>query len=538
MRSVDDIARQFLDECVEENEPARLQDAAALIMYLITAALNGVTTITPAEHTSWTASLRKRVDRLLDEATPHRRASLLHTLGYLGIRPPLTEDGLSEARQSSLGNPFFDSTSALGLPEGFTVTKDHFGDLRSTLSAWSKLADGLEEAPLFPIDSLSDHLQFLAPVLVDYAEWPALIERVDRAIERLAGKAAVAERARDRAMAFLRSGRRLEALNEFHRVKVAGWSGDTLRGSLLALLMISRIYLDMRLPQAAKAYSLAAGYVAATGGDDELVDLLPSALFQAADTDYISGAWCSAAQMFELGVTAQYNAVEGGLESEGPDDIDRALIHMARISACARDIDPILAASIHATIGGVDLQEIGEGEVDFGLPADQESWVSFGADDLTSPPFSDLGELRSIKFSGLGTDWVLQSANDDDSVVVAERFAAAAQVMLADLAREDLCVMPTRINVHIEKRQHTGFGSSEAIKSMHSNEGRLWVVQLAPATTAGSADPEQIHEELLEMLTRILFDVSLLPETDFSAVMSRATRSGLAHKVSLARPLR
>ena len=536
MKPVDRIAREFLDESLGESEPARLQDAAALLTYVAGAAKNGVTRITPAEHTTWNADLTRRVEGLLDGDAPYRRASLLYTLGSLGIHPALSEDSLPEADDAPLDAPPWLLASVEVLPGEFHLTEEDFVDLPSGLAAWTELARGLEEVPLFPVDSLSQQLQFLAPVLVAYPEWPILIEKVDEAVARVSGQAAVAGRAQDRGMAFYGAGRQFEALEEFHRVKTAGWSGDTLRGALLAVLMISRIYLEIRLPQAAKAYALLAGYVAVPNGDDELADLVPRSLFQAADADYVSGAWCGAAELFECGLTATYNLVGGGLESEGPDDIDRALIHMARIAACARDVDSTLATAIHAALGGFDLQEIAEGEVDFGLPADEDSWMSYGATDLTSPPFSDLGEVRCLRFSGLGTEWVLQFANDQDSAIVAERFAAAAQIMLAALAREELCIIPTRINVRIERRLPDWLGPLRSIEYSPSDEGRGWVVRLVPARIPGSADPEQIHTELLEMLARIFRDVSLLPEAEFSAAIERVLQRGLNHKLALARP--
>ena len=280
MKPVDRIAREFLDESLGESEPARLLDAATLLTYVAGAAKNGVTRITPAEHTTWNADLTKRVEGLLDGAPPYRRASLLYTLGSLGIHPALSEERLPEADDAPLDAPPLLLASVEVLPGEFQLTEEDFVDLPSGLAAWTELARGLEDVPLFPVDSLSQQLQFLAPVLVAYPEWPILIEKVDEAVARVSGQAAVAGRAQDRGMAFFRAGRQLEALEEFHRVKTAGWSGDTLRGALLAVLMISRIYLDIRLPQAAKAYALAAGYVAVPNGDDELADLVPAPCFK------------------------------------------------------------------------------------------------------------------------------------------------------------------------------------------------------------------------------------------------------------------
>ena len=535
MKPVDHIARDFLDKALGESEPARLQDAVVLLTYVAGAARSGVTTISPAEHATWNASLRERVEGLLDGAAPYRRASLLYTLGSLGIHPALSEDDLPEAGDAPLEAPPWLLASVEVLPGDFNLTKEHFVDLPAGLAAWAELARGLEDLPLFPVDSLSQQLQFLAPVLVDCPEWPILIEKVDEAVARVSGQAAVAGRARDRGMAFFEASRWLEALEEFHRVKIAGWSGDTIRGALLAVLMISRIYLEIRLPQAAKAYALAAGYVAATSDDDELADLVPRALLQAADADYVSGAWCSAAELIQLGFLAQDQMVEGGLDSFVDNAFENALLQFSWIALCSRDIDQVLSESIRHGANQIGILQAVDATIE-GASANRDFWLSIGKDDLTSPPFSDLGQRRCIRFSGLGTNWVLQFANDPDSVVVAERFAAAAQVTLAALAREELCIIPTRIEVRIEKRFPDRLEPSRSIEFLPENEGRGWVARLVPARTAGSADPEEMVAELGEMLSLVLRDISLLPESDFSAAIEGALQRGLGHKLALARP--
>ena len=84
---------------------------------------------------------------------------------------------------------------------------------------------------------------------------------------------------------------------------------------------------------------------------------------------------------------------------------------------------------------------------------DTDHWESFGTNELVGRPFADLGQVRYIRFSALGTDWTLVTANDVESVRLAERLAASAQVVLAALSREDLCLVPTRINVRVENRR-------------------------------------------------------------------------------------
>ena len=104
----------------------------------------------------------------------------------------------------------------------------------------------------------------------------------------------------------------------------------------------------------------------------------------------------------------------------------------------------------------------------------EDHWESFGTDDLVARPFADLGKVRHIRFSALGTTWTLAVANNFESVCLAERFAAASQVMLAEIARDDLCLVPTRINIHVEEKVEHPNDTVEYIESLPINDGRNW----------------------------------------------------------------
>ena len=88
----------------------------------------------------------------------------------------------------------------------------------------------------------------------------------------------------------------------------------------------------------------------------------------------------------------------------------------------------------------------------------------------------------------------------------------------------------------IQQRRHATQNLSETVEALPSNDGRLWKVRLAPAATPGSAEPDKVNRELLAVLTRILLEVSLLPQSEFMAIMGRAFQRGLGHMLSPARP--
>ena len=540
LRQVDEVARAHLEESLIESEPARLQDASTLLLYANTAVRWGVTSLTPGELRDWNERLTMRAEDLLADVqpdTPHRRASLLDAIGLLGLHPALWEANFPA--YSPVEYKRDDQSQGVDLPNlAETSLPDDLvlADPSRTLSAWTELIENLDKSPLFPIESMANVLQLLVPLWSRQTEWRKLLDMVDEVVGERSGKHILAARARDRAITLLRAGRILDALEEFHKAKIEWWSGETVRGSLLAMMLISRLYLELRLTQASKSYALAVAYIAASKRDETLADLIPAGLLMAASADFIAGAWCSAAELYELGLAMQYELVEDGGDWEKYDVVKNAFLNLAYINACARTVNPDLAALISAKTILTGAQDLIEGAINVGGLKDTDHWESFGSTELVARPFADLGNMRSIHFSALGTDWTLVTANDTESVRLAERFAAAAQVMLAALAREDLCLVQTQINIRIVNAERIWTSNENPIESLPSNDGREWVVRLAPVRNPDDANPQEVDSELVAMLATILREASLLPGVDFSGKLERAFERGLGHKLSPGRP--
>ena len=484
-RRVDGVARVYLEESLSESEPARLLDASALLLYANTAVRWGVSSLTPAELKNWNKRLTTRAEDLLADVqpdTPHRRASLLDAIGHLGIHPALWDANFPASSPEAYTRDDQDQAFELPnvaettLPDDFVLT-----DIPRTLSAWTELMENLEESPLFPIESVADTLQLLVPLWSRQAAWRKLLDLADEVVGERSGKHILAARARDRAIRLLRAGRILDALEEFHKAKIEWWTGETVRGSLLSMILIAKLYLELRFPQASKSYALAVAYIAALRRDETLADLVPAGLLMAASADFIAGAWCSAAELYELGLVAQYEFVEDGNDWEKHTVVQNALLHLTYINACARTVNSDLAALISERTTRTGDQDLIESTINEVGLKDTDHWESFGTTELVARPFADLGDARSFRFSALGTDWTLVTANDIESVRLAEKFAADAQVMLAALSREDLCLVQTQIRVRIENRRRANAPIEECINSLPSNEGREWVVRLAPA---------------------------------------------------------
>ena len=539
-RPVDDVARVYLEEALNETEPARLLDASALLMYSNTAVQWGVTSLTPPELADWNTRLTTHAQALVANETaetPHRRANLLYAIGLLGIHPALWESDVQNFIKESYGQDQQNLADELpGLADISLPAGHFFADASLAFWAWSEIMSNLTETPLFPVESLADILQLLVPLWSRQAEWRELLDRVDAALGERFGRHAIAARARDRAVTLLDAGRCLDALEEFHQAKVEWWSGETARGSLLAMILIAELYLELRLPQASKSYALAVSYIAAQKGDENLADLVPAGLLKAASADFIAGAWCSSVELYALGLRAQYEFIVDGTNIDKHPQIQNAFLHLSYIHACAKIVGPDAASWIDAAIARIGEKEFVEAVADVLDSKDEDYWASFGSPGLVTRPFTDLGPVRYIRFSAFGTDWTLEVSNDIESVWMAERFASAAQVMLAGLAREDLCMIKTQINVRIESVREVHIPTEERIRSLPGSNSREWVVRLEPVQNPDYANFKEMSTELSAMIAMILREASLLPEADFYANLERAFEKGLGHKLSPGRP--
>ncbi|MCY4621405.1 MAG: hypothetical protein OXD34_06155 [bacterium] len=84
MLPVDQVARAFLDESKQESDPARLEDAGNLLMYVHGAAQIATTTIRLTELDHWGAELASRIEELIPDAAPTDGRACSRRSGFLG----------------------------------------------------------------------------------------------------------------------------------------------------------------------------------------------------------------------------------------------------------------------------------------------------------------------------------------------------------------------------------------------------------------------------------------------------------------------
>lgn len=453
LRPADDVVRSFFLDAAVETDPARLADATVLLSYAGTASSLGHSNLEPFELREINIRLRDRVRHLLGEdPPPTRKARLLEVLGHLAVLPdPMklpvrsAEEAVSIPDAATLIDLAADLHSPPDLGEHWKPI-----DIDEAMTAWSELGALLDETPLYPVDGFARILTFLTSLLVDKPGWRELEDAVDQAVARTEGGAAAAARARDRAVELLRADRIRDALRDLHSAKERWWSGDTLRGALLAMLLIAECYRRLRLPLAAKQYALTVAGAAQVSGDDDVADLVPRGILFASEVDYHSGAWCSALELLDIGLIAQRLLTDEEVNEAAGEHFNNAVMTVGMSLRAADQFLPRVAPAVRAMAQKHGMLEHLEPMIQELPEWSAEEWIRMTDEQLLGRPFNDLGVERRIRFAALGTRWTVRSKNDYVSARAAERFAAAAQLLLVELAEEDLCLLSTHIDVTVE----------------------------------------------------------------------------------------
>lgn len=537
LRPADEIAWAFLRECLSANDPAILSDAAALLSYAGTAVSFGHSDLDRGQLAEINTTLRAQVTEFLEaDPPPIRRARLLMVLGHLSLIPDPRELGSIDPAKEELPNAakMIDQATEEGIPDQVVASLPAV-DLEGAMQAWRTLASVLEQTPLFPVESWSRQLEFLAPLLVTQEGWEEIENAVDDALQRLHGGDAAASRARDRAVRLQDAGRLRDALAEFHKAKMRWWNGDSLRGALLCMLAISEIYRDLQLPLAGKQYAFAVAG-AANSGDDEVQDLVAVAIMKASEMDYAAGAWASAVELVDVGLLAHAALDDAETNPWMDHDFQNAVMTVGMALRAARAFCPQATTLIEDVARRHGMLEPLEKTLAEAGDWDTETWTKASDEQHHGRPFSDLGAERTIAFSALGTEWRITTPNGFRESRAAERLAASAQLLLVELADDDLCLLRSSIEISVELIDDRSNRADPRL-SVGADGIRRWTVQLAALRPNGNAaEVEASLSETLAVLSAVLLDVSLLPTAEYFEATNRAFERGLGHKLAIGRP--
>ena len=541
LRPADDVLCDFFATAISEvSDPGLLQDAVILLEFCFAAILRRATSVTPAELDGWRRELSDKIDCLLAAGPyPNAEAHLLSLQARLAFHQRLPEDTWPDPAELP---SFTDATArVLAAVEAGTPIRVELGgvqliDVDKGMAALARLGQSLQRAPLFPVEQTATHFDMLAPLLVDHPLYAQVRDALDAATDRINGQAAKGDRAQTRAIQLLNADRLLDALNEIHEAKVNWWQGDTITGGLIMMLLAARVYSRLGLPIAAKQYALAAAAAANSASDPDLSVIVARGLILAATYDHQAGSWLTATYTFRAGIFAQSALTDDPWSFDRYPYLLDMVIDQAHILRAARTVRPEYLPCIQAAVTstGVDrmlepmLQRVAELP-----PLAEDEYATIADRDGIGRPFSDAGPTRRYTWAALDMQWTVTAANDRRSVLAAERFVAAAQIVLAELAIHDAMLLGGEITVDVRPDAVAGTGGADGLEEVTGAPGGHWVVHL---TGIDTMNVDTVQVEVTSALVYILLTNSLLPREQFMAVIECAFEKGLWHKLVAGRP--
>jgi len=536
---VEDLVRRAIEYARTSTHPNVVDDAVTLASYWGVMWTSGVGRAEATEIAAALERLRVHITSLLDVTDPStypvRAASLTGTLAFLHLVPDWRlaeqEHGRPAAVEvaSNFGvklDDFEVDTSALA--EGDLV------DVDAAMEYLDRLVDLLPRARAYSASQLARVFTMFAPIVAAHPSYVKVRDGIDAATAGAEGEASIAERCRDRGMAFMRAGKPLDALAELHNAKINWFNGDTLYGSVLTMRFIGRLYADLGLMYAAKMYACTAAALAIVHGDSDVMAQVPKALLEAARYAQHGGCWADAAGLTEVALLARAQLLTDPFDFEKhPDLADHEMTAALELSAIRKfwpELEPLIAEAHHKTEWFEVLDAMVEG-TGANYQMSEDEYQQEASVQLHGPVFGDLGPTRIIDFRALGVRWIFTFDNDRTAVLTAEGFCAALQVFLADIALRHPVLIKSTVHVNVD-----------VVAGADHNADDIEVDASAPELvtrvilSSAVDNIEARSRSLLAMCFQLLHAVHMRPPEDLQALLEPMFRGGLPHKVSIGRP--
>lgn len=487
-----------------------IQDATTLLSYCSSAHLHGHFEVDVDKLFDWTKSLIARIEKALDEATGSgalcRLLQIRGQAGYLqfskGTRPEISLD--------------------------------------ETFEWWFRLLDEVEKTPLFPLEDFADLLTIMTQIVGEDARFLDLTRKIDELLSDRSSGYIAAEKCRDRALAYYDAGKYILAIKQLHQAKIKWFSAETLRGSLMSMLLLSDCYQRLNLVYPAKYYAACVAFLSSYQDDDDTRSFIPRGLFMLAESCYHGGECLTFAQISRWAIAAHNMYDERPLEIERHGSLQRIFVYTAIMRTVTKRLDENLAQAFEevfsqwpidsATRDGIE--GLSEDETGFWHTVSIDELRATSQDQLADRPFCDVGRQRRICWNALGIEWAVEFDNEYLVSAISEELVSTLQIILADLAHSDLVLLPNKVLVTTDVIDD----SRMQIEEVPSNEIATWRVGI-PRSWIGNLDVlDDLRGDILALAVTILGNCSALDDETLTQQLERAFSEGLPVKTFAVRP--
>ncbi|MCC8976240.1 hypothetical protein [Bradyrhizobium brasilense] len=498
---------KFFDSLSGASSPSELMDGAILCVYVWGAVGHKQTSTTADAVSSW----RAKVDGLLDTALSSAgrvidRCTLLEAKATLS--PVSPEERLTSTHAA---NRFFD--------------------------LWGNVVKQIQATPYYPVRHVANILEQVTPFLGTHPRFRPIADDVDLLVADRAGAGAAADLARRRAIAHLKANRNLAAINELQKAKVGWFSGETMDGSMLSMLVISDSLSKLNLNFAARYYAAGALFLALNHQDETLKHRIGHAFFSVADTFHAAGEGISYFHVLAHALEAHHSVASNPHDWYEHSHVQRSFAQATTLRAIARRLDPSTLPLIDQAIASWPLPE-SEQRAFIDL-SERPPWSTMSrseveariAEELGLHPFGDIG-ARSAVWSALGIVWAVKGAPTRECWLAVSELAAVLQLAQVEFGDADLVVIPSNVTIDVELQDV----ERSRVEQLPDNGRLAWRV-IMPTHYARDHDKDYGFE-LASVAITILGQTTALPFEKFRQLVDERFERGMSHRFFSVRPIR
>ena len=497
---------QFFDNLSSSSNSGELMDGAVLSVYAWGAIGHRQTSITEEKVCGWKRKIEDIIDAALSNAVRIvDRCTLLEARATLS--PILLEENL---RSADAANRFFD--------------------------LWGDVVRQIKKTPYYPVKHIAEILEQATPLLGTHPKFRSIADDVDLLVAERAGAGAAAELARRRAVAHLNAKRYLAALNELQKAKIGWFSGETMDGSILSMLVISHSLSELNLHFAARYYAAGALFLALNQEDETIKHRIGQAFFCLADTFHAVGEGISYLYALAHALEAHHAVASNPHDWTKHPHVQTSFAQATVLRAIARHLDPSIIPLIDKAISSWPLPE--EEQKAFINLSEQPPWANMTreevekkiASELGQHPFSDIGP-RSATWSALGIVWTVKGNPTQECWLAVSEIAAVLQLAQVEFGDADLVVVPSDVMIEVELRDIR----KPHIEQLPDNGRLAW---RATMPIEYVADDRDNSFQLAAIAISILGQATALPFEKFRELTDERFERGLSARFFSVRPIR
>lgn len=412
---------------------------------------------------------------------------------------------------------------------------DYLDSLEKGIIEFRKLISEIPNAPQFPLERLSDHINHMVELLLKIdlvnLELEKLAEEIDELLGKRIGNIKAAENLRTRALTYLYAGKEILAIKILHKAKIKWHQKETKVDFILTTLTLAQSYHKINMTFAAKYYAMAGANFSILDNDPGQFQYLLKSIINLADCEYAQGGWFNYFDLLSFLLPTLF-LVKKEVNLYEDDDTKSIILHASVIKYVVQRFAPELTHVVNFKSSNwgwlnEELEEVLKiAKPHYDNLSDDEFWTNIESQ-LLYRPFSGLGEYRVVQFSSYGIEWKFKFLNDYESNSVAEQFIANLQILIVELADDDLHLLKSDVEISIETVQ----GESLHFEKIPSNENNQWKIILPINDRLDTDYLTKLTLEYNAFAFAILLNQSLLPQEEFRKIMKASLDENFLSKV-------